>query len=263
MAWSDWLGSSIFANDGLWIPPSPEHRAAGLHLGADVVTVATGGHIGRLPWTRFRRDGPERWRLVTLLEAKGGSGVGVAVDGDDLVAAIDDVWRQRSRHRRVPWVKWPGDGRVIPLKGASAIFLGQDPDLDTLTHLCLHLRDRPDARRHLKDPARVVRLARDMGTCSLLAPPLTPSGGRRLTLEVTVAMQRLGYVHRLGGRPVPGDRVAPVPEIVAAVVDALTRGRYTAGLRLDRRRIEKAVRRHYFDVEPWPFAALADADPAD
>lgn len=71
-------------------------------------------------------------------------------------------------------------------------------------------------------------------------------------------MQRLGYVRRLGGRPVPGDPIAPVPEVVAAVADSLTRSRYTAGLRLDRRRIEKAVRRHCTDVEPWPFAALAD-----
>lgn len=91
MAWSDWLGSSIFANDGLWIPPSPERRAAGLHLGADVVTVATGTHIGRLPWDRFDGDRPERWALVSLLSGNGGStGVGVAVEGD----GIDDVRRQ-------------------------------------------------------------------------------------------------------------------------------------------------------------------------
>jgi hypothetical protein len=254
---SSWVASAIFANEGLWLPPSPERRAAGLHLGADVVTVASGRHIGRLPWDRFGGDGqkPGHWLLTGLLNGRGGStGVGVHVAGDGLTAATEDVWRRR----RWRLATWPlADPRLIPLK--SALDLGRtDAEIDTLTHLCRHLRDHPDARRHLTDPARVVRLAREMGTHTLRALPWSPTGLRRLTVEVTTAMHRLGYVHRLGGRPGPGDRVAPVPDVVAAVVDALTRSQYTEGLRLDRRRIEKVVRRHYTDVEPWPFAALAD-----
>ena len=74
------------------------------------------------------------------------------------------------------------------------------------------------------------------------------------TQSTLTAMRLLGYDHRIGGRPVPGDALAPLDEVVRRTVDLVYLTQGTSSTPGGSPTWPGATT---LDVEPWPFEALA------
>jgi len=64
-------------------------------------------------------------------------------------------------------------------------------------------------------------------------------------------------VHRYG-RPLAATELPPLSEVLQQTRALLERNPYRKGRTTDTALLEKIVRGHYYDVTPWPFAALVE-----
>ena len=69
-------------------------------------------------------------------------------------------------------------------------------------------------------------------------------------------MRGANIVHPLGGRPVPGDVLIDRDEAVSNIVDRLAATPYSRGPRVVSKHVGEVLDAEYFNIEPWPFAAL-------
>ncbi len=255
-----WLSAAYADGEGLCVPGHPEPRAADLLLRRRGVVVRAGRATAWLGWDDYlvpipaddAGDEPaDGWSVARLVEYRT-TGVGVEVRGARLLAATEAV-------REATVALWDYVGSVIDTRRVIR-FAGQgydahvtDEERDTLAALVAALGHRPELRDGMGDPARAARLADDLAARPVRR--LDPPPAIRMATQATLtAMRLLGYDHRIGGRPVPGERLAPLDEVVRRTVDLVY---LTQGITLDAGRVADLARRHYLDVEPWPFEALA------
>lgn len=255
-----WLSAAYADGEGLCVPGHPEPRAADLLLRRRGVVVRAGQATAWLGWDDYlvpipaddAGDEPaDGWSVARLVEYRT-TGVGVEVRGPRLLAATEGV-------REATVALWDYVGSVIDTRTVVR-FAGHgydahvtDEERDTLAALVAALGHRPELRDGLADPARAARLADDLADRPMrrLDPP---PAIRMATQAALTAMRLLGYDHRIGGRPIPGEALAPLDEVVRRTVDLVY---LTQGITLDGGRVADLAGRHYLDVEPWPFQALA------
>lgn len=116
----------------------------------------------------------------------------------------------------------------------------------------------PAARSGLGREHSLARLLADLGSRPLFerSPPEHHLMGDKLDIDIAIekVFARCG-VRRFGGRPVCGEPLPTVPDLVAPVRDALPG--WVHG-RVHEAQIEKQVAR-LLNVRPWPFGCLIDA----
>jgi hypothetical protein len=122
------------------------------------------------------------------------------------------------------------------------------------------LAERPALRERLADLHRTRPLAAALAG-SRLPPRMEPDAFRRSTIEVMVALKAVGYVHRVHGRPIPGDPLPDRAQAEARVREHLARNPYARDAAINSAAVARLVGSEYLDVEPWPFHALVRATP--
>jgi hypothetical protein len=227
-----------------------------------VVLVAGGCPEAPLPWDAYGNIDPELdrkpprdgWRIVHWSTGRGGLfGIAVQVSGAMETSQAGIVAEFGS------WgadVASPFTGRTLPVYPAKTVFTACHPMRWTLHTLCEILRDTPELRGRLADRIRTTRLASEIvsGAVGVFEPP---GGLRSSSVDVLAAIRRAGFVHpRM--RPVGSERLPTIDAAVGRVESLLAENLFRSGRSIDRRQIERLVRRAYLDVAPWPFAALVD-----
>lgn len=146
--------------------------------------------------------------------------------------------------------------RVVVIAPRALVGISSCPHAPLFRAFAEVMRNLPQLREALSDLRRCARLASDMGSFHL-GDPTAAVSLRRESLDVATAIRACGYVHRFR-RPL--DRVDPSPlgSAVAEVSESLRSSVYRAGRSIDRARVEASLKRNYFEVEPWPFAALCE-----
>lgn len=215
-----------------------------------------------LPWERYGSvrwimDGPAQdgWLVVAFVDGRAPAGIGVQVSGTFAVASHELFAATMTRWRRYHhwWGSGTWTGHTLPLI-PDVLHATCAKERATVRALIGVLTARPELRDRLGDSDRMTRLARD-----LAARPLgvvyERTGMTRDALDIVHAMHRAGFVHRFG-RPLPGDVLAPLAEVVSRTQQQLATNPYRQGRHTDDRIVEKYVRRNYTDVEAWPFDGL-------
>jgi hypothetical protein len=254
---STWFGEAVAADGGLWLPGRPP-RTAELHVGADGATLRAGPASARFRWDGHRsheRSAADGWAVTWATSTRAGSPIGIAIEvaladlarAKPVVAATATVRNRLGRaFRTTP---------LVPLRSHWRISRAVDAERDTLAALCASLAERPALRAALRGPERVDRLIEAMAAHPLRALP-ERTGTRRASMEVLATMHRLGYRHRIGGRPLPGDDLPPEGRVVDHVMTITARNPWARDVALDHAHVVALVRRTYSQVTPWPFAAL-------
>lgn len=252
-------------------------RGCTLWLTESGATVSFGSTWALLPWADHRASLPSPpvpgapgadvdeadrdpgWTISYLQAGQHGSNPGVAVRVCGLTIALVEPVRRASAGpgalgavwRRVR--KMTQGGPAVPL--AAALWFTQDErDRDLMEALCLVLAQRPEARARLADQDRVERLLADLRTARLRRF-YRGDGLRGITLDTIIALDALGYVHPVLGRPVAGDPIDAPDVVQQRVLDRLLGSPYHPD-GVEERAVADTVRRMYLDIEPWPFAAL-------
>lgn len=257
---SPWLNDARF-DAGLLIPGHPTRHAADLRLAPDGVEVgAQGIDATSLDWADLRSSltssggRADWWAITPWSPGRGGQiGVGIAVDGRyvERTAGV----RRATRSWRNRLNRFLQDGIVVPLCAVGHISWAVDRDRNTVELLCALLVERPDLRGRLAEQDRISELIRGLQTSKLDMPPYR-MGARRATTEILTALRLLGYEHRFHGRPLPGEVLPEIDEIVPRVLERIRSNRFAAGVVVDEDQVRSVVKRDYLDVEPWPVDAL-------
>ncbi len=260
-----WLAAAIPSDDGVVIPARPSDRGCDLAIRADGVTLTAGWTAVTLPWREFRPwpgplvlrpAAPERdsWCIAPFSTTQHDVpvGIGIEVTGRDVeatarVRALRNSWRNRL-------VRALQQGVVVPLAPEGAGERRFEGDRAVVAALCRVLAEHPEVRTRLDDPRRTRRLVQDMIRRPLREIVLVEPVARR-AFEISSSLKRLGCVHRLGGRPLPGDPLPDEGELAERVQVDLQRNPYSRDLDISLSQIRQAIRERYL-VEAWPFAAL-------
>jgi hypothetical protein len=256
---SRWFGSAVAVGGGLRLPGRPADHAASLHLGRDGVVLRMGTASARLEWECHRASGAfgshddGNWWLTSFARGRAGP-IGIAIGVERDAAAVTAGVRAATRTLRNRFHRLLQDDAIVPLRATGWARPGVAAERDTLSALCRALAERPAMRSRLADPACTRRLVRAMADRPLLARPEV-TAGRRDTTEVLGALRALGYRHLIGGRPLPGDLPA-LDLVVDQVFERLGHDPYARDVRPTRSKVAQIVRRHFLDVEPWPFEGL-------
>jgi hypothetical protein len=259
-----WLSGAKAGDGGLVLPGYPAYRfVADLVLGADQVVVRGRTASAALDWdectAQHRLTRPQDdWWMVGPWRTR----------GSDLIS-IHFIVRGRYVELTEPVRAGPTSWRTlapaamgqaaIPLfsSGGTRLYRRMpEAQWATVDVLCALLADTPELRERLRDPLRVARLAADMAAGPLPPNPLVRMGARRSTTEVLSALRNLDYPHRYGGRPLPGDALPPLDDMVEQVMAHLRSSLYAAGVSVDPRHARDVIQRLYLEVQPWPFGAL-------
>lgn len=247
-----WLDAARF-DGGLCIPGRVADRNPTLTLRPDGVRLTLGGALLTLPWEGRTAD-PVGWRISeTSVAGEAGPppGIGVALPVADIPQDLPAACVRKHAPQDLP-----DTTRVIELDGSYFRWAAFQPkQRDTVDALCRLLAERPQLRVHLDDRARMEDLIAAMQARAMTAFVFS-EGFRRLKVEVQSALAALGYIHHIGGRPIPGDSLDDVETIVTRVFEHWGEGRWTADFHPSRDDVAKLVRRWYADPAPWPFAAL-------
>jgi len=255
----DGTGALVIASD---VP-----RTVALRVRADVVEASFAGLSVALPWERYGnvhhvmdRVVGDGWAVTAY--AYGGAsafGLAVVVSGEFASAAHDLHELTMTRWRRL--VTWGSNvestltGRELPVLTAHGP-RQFDAERGTVTALMMVLVGNPQMRARLSDPSTVGRLVSDLANG--LVPLVYESGGiGRDSVDFIWALHQAGYVHRYG-RPLTVTDLPPLSEVMRTTQELLERNPYRSGRQTDTALLEKLVRRHYYDVAPWPFRALVD-----
>jgi hypothetical protein len=210
------------------------------------------GHVGSVLDGTPDQDG---W----IIGDWAGSGIGVAVrvsgcyeqSASEVVSATLSVWRRFESGMPGLWT-----GRSLPVLIGHTLFTASAPEYAVLAALCTAVHDNLRLRTKLGDLDRMRHLARDL---NIKRPTLRvpPTGLDRDSVDIHAALIALGFTHRYT-RPLTTIGLPTTAEVTDRVVDALDANPHRGGRAIDREQIERIVSRDYVDVEPWPFAALAE-----
>lgn len=263
---SRWFRRAV-ADGGLVLRGRRWFRSADLRLSPEAAEVRARGETLRLEWDDFRHqefplsgeavDAPaDGWWISPWTAGElGPSGVAVGL-GAGYVARATRV-RKAARGWRVHLDTSSSRRRLIPLWPIDVVSLGAENDRRAVEVVASLAASRPSVRERLSDEDRVRRLIDDMRDMRWAIEPFR-MGGRRRVVEVLTTMRLLGYEHRFGGRPLPGEPLPTADEVVETVLAKVHDSPYTSGLSFDERFVRDVVERHYLSVEPWPVAALLD-----
>jgi hypothetical protein len=263
-----WLDSAYGSEKGLVIPGTPQRYAADLRLSVDAVHVEKAGYDVALPWVETGK----LWHLGSYVRGKGtvdrpgipsipaggiiNAGLYTRGDYPDRMAPI--FLSLKAARRRLPFTDpfkgGIGVSYVVPLYARRNDTL-ISKDAWSIWNLCLLLAKRPQLQLRLGDPIRMQKLLRDLREHRL---PVVHGhlGVRTESVEIRTAMKGASIVHPLGGRPVPGDVLVDRDEAVSKIVARLATTPYSRGPKVVTKHVEEVLDAEYFNVEPWPFAAL-------
>jgi hypothetical protein len=260
-----WLAAARASDDGLHLPALHRKGRCELVLGFDCATVRAGWSAAPLAWHEYRAGSDpyplgdplssahkgDTWS-ITAASIETPTSVGIELTGRCIEATTLVRREWLTWKDRLPRIT-PAEVR-LPLVGRWSIDHRLDAERGTVIALCQLLAQRPDLRRGLDDPSRSRRLLED-----LRAHPLNPLGppdlGTRRQFEIGGALKRLGYVHPLAGRPLPGEPMPPRTEVIARVAAELRRSPFARDVFISTDQIHEVVASRYF-VAPWPFGAL-------
>lgn len=223
---------------------------ADLHLAARGAWVAYGDVGALLLWPDYGQLGAGLWRLTTWQQR-----AGISVWVQPATDAVRAVRKAATSGALGALNRWDmlGAGE-IPLAHGTRVSLSASGA--TLAALCTLLAQSESARDRLADAQRVARLCEALKTRALPAHG-HKLGVRRRTVEVLTAMDKLGIVHPIDGRPMPGERPDPPEVLLDRVLASVAHNPWADG-DIDRADALELIRAEYTDVEPWPFEALAD-----
>jgi transposase len=142
----------------------------------------------------------------------------------------------------------------LAFPGGIGLFAKPDSAI-TLSFLRRFPTARTELQLRLGDPIRMENLVRDLKQHRL---PVVRAhrAVRTESVEIRTAMRGASIVHSLGGRPVPGDVLVDREEAVSKIAARLATVAYSKGAKVISKHIEEILDAEYFNVEPWPFAAL-------
>lgn len=253
MALSVWMVRATPVPGGLLVPGRSTRRGCWLLLEPTGARVGADDLAVDLPYESYGARGDDAWTLSQWTTTRGGGSIGVAVQGTGRWAAALGPLRGRRRSLGGWLDRVQSSPGSVPLYLPRTVSLSVDADRSVLDVLLQTLARRPAWRPQLASPERVAQLLRDLDTHDHREVfPIT--GARRRTFETVLVLQRLGYVHPLRGRPLPGDPRPDGEQVVAAVLEALAANRYA--LPADEAQVRALVHRRYLDVAPWPLAAM-------
>jgi hypothetical protein len=263
-----WLDSAYSSEKGLVIPGTPPRFAADLRLSADGVHIEKAGIDVALPWTETGRS----WHLGSYVRGRktvdrvgvpstpsgGIINAGLYARGDHANRMVPIFVALKAGRRRLPFTdpfkRGIGASYVVPLYARRNDTL-LSKDAWSIWNLCLLLAERPELQLRLGEPIRMENLLRDLQQHHM---PIVHAhvGVRTETVEIRTAMRGASILHPLGGRPVPGDILIDRDEAVSRIVARMATIPYTRGAKVVSRHVEEILDAEYFDIEPWPFAAL-------
>jgi hypothetical protein len=263
-----WLDSAYGSEEGLVIPGVPTRYAADLRLSADAVHLAKAGYDVALPWAETGGS----WHLgsyvrgrktldrpgVPSIPSGGIINAGLYVRGDHLDQVVPIFLALKAARRRLPFAdpfkRGIGVSYVVPLYARRNDTL-ISKDAWSIWNLCLLLARRAELQSRLQDPIRMQNLVRDLRH-HRLAVVRSHLGVRTESVEIRTAMRGANIIHPLGGRPVPGDDLIDRDEAVSKIVDRLAATPYARGPKAVSKHIGEVLDAEYFNIEPWPFAAV-------
>ncbi len=266
---------SVDPRGGLGVASAREQRTASLALRADAAEVfyPTCESVA-LPWDRRGKvhdpygaewpdeKGIDGWLITSWSVGNGFGGLAVELTGHLRSASheILDMTVTRWRRVRHAFSEGPPASSLVPVvMPRMGPRRGAVGDLGNLGMLTALLAADPLYRARLEDPDRVARLAADLTAARFVWYVTDAGGARRDAIDVAVALQTAGFVHRHGGRPLSRGRVVAPDVVLAGVHKALAANPYRKGRAMvDDATIMRVARRNYLDVEPWPFAALVE-----
>jgi hypothetical protein len=266
--WPLWLDSASTSDKGLVIRGTPPRHAADFRLAVDGVHVERAGVDVALPWTETGMS----WHLGSYVRRRktvdragipstpsgGIINAGLYVRGHHVDRMVPIFLALTAARRRLPrgdpFKGGIGVSHVVPLyarRNDTVI----SKDAWSIWNLCLLLSQRPELQVRLGDPTRSENLLRDLTQHRLrvVAPHV---GVRTESMEIRRAMRGAGIVHSLGGRPVPGDVLVDRDEAISKIVARLATLPDSRSGKAVSKHVEDLLDTEYFDVEPWPFAAL-------
>lgn len=206
---------------------------------------------------------PPSWQLADWTGSRGGVG-GLAIR---LHGPYAPLGRRLIRESTPPLQRRPFGALILFLRGGSMVLSRQSvplipsvwpvsqSDRSTLAALCSVLRDRPDIRTRLGEPARVLRLAQDLTTGAVNRPPPLPDG-TAANRDLARALQRAGLAYPYG-RALTAADVATADDALARFNAELRRVPGNASRPPTQAAVEKFLTTHHAR-QPWPFAALVE-----
>jgi hypothetical protein len=265
-----WLDHAYCSDAGLVIPGSPQRYAADFRLSVDGVHVKRVGIDVVLPWAQSGRS----WHLGSYVRGSktvtraglpstpsgGMINAGLYARGEYADRMVPIFMSLRASRRRLPFTDPFKRGiemsYVVPLYARrNATLLSRDAW--SIWNLCLLLTQRPELQPRLGDPRRTENLLRDLRGHQL---PVARGhlGVRTESIQIRTAMKGANLVHTLGGRPVPGDALVERNEALAKIVNRIVTSPYGKGAKVNQKHVEEILDAEYFNIEPWPFAALIE-----
>lgn len=248
---SAWLAAAV-ADGGLLIPGSPSTRSSDFRLAPDSASAAADEVSVMFGWDDYRVGSVARsassWAISEWSTGRGGAiGVGVAVDGCYVESTKELRRRRRSLMNRVN--RALQDGVVVPLCVVGHTSGVMDADRTMVALLCSVLAERPALRPRLGDSGRMRRLVAEMVSQPHHEVPFH-MGGRRRTLEVLAALRTLGYEHRLGGRPLPDERIPSADELAPQVLAKIRANPYAESIDIDEAMVRDVINRTTWPLQP-------------
>lgn len=149
------------------------------------------------------------------------------------------------------------NGVVVPVVATvGRMSLPDDRQRATVQALCAVLAREPSRRARLDDEERCRRLVADV-TASWIGVPAPLRGMGRDSTDIHTAMDLLGLTYDYH-RPLEPLDPATADDVIDAVKAKVDANPYRAGRPpIERAEVAEIVRRHYLDIAPWPFQALA------
>ena len=245
----------------LLISSDPPHaNCVSLRLNDEGVDVlARGLDPAVLPWQAYAprysavlRKAPDGWIVNAYGSSSESPGIGIRVSGlykkacGRIIDATSTWWRELTHP------DGSDDTDVLPVVSLGP-FAGRAP-LDTVGALMRVLAARPELRPQLEQPERAWRLATDLHA-RLLRYPVRHVGVLRDTIDTITALRALGYVHPFG-RPIAGEPKPSLEEVVRRTHEHLDASPWREGRKASDAEITRIVCEEYYDIDPWPFAAL-------
>ena len=263
-----WLDSAYGSEKGLVIPGTPQRYAADFRLSVDAVHVEKAGYDVALPWAETGRS----WHLgsyvrgrktvdrpgVPSIPSGGIVNAGLYTRGDYPNQMVPIFLALKAARRRMPFAdpfkRGIGASYVVPLYARRNDAL-ISKDAWSIWNLCLLLAKRVELQLRLGDPIRMRNLLRDLREHRL---PVVHAhlAVRTESVEIRTAMRGASIVHPLGGRPVPGDVLVDRDEAVSKISARLATTQHARNPRGVSKHVEEVLDDEYFNIEPWPFAAL-------
>ncbi len=265
-----WLDAAYCSDTGLVIPGAPPRYAADFRLSVDGVHVEKAGIDVVLPWaqtgTSWHLGSYSRGRRtvdrpgVPSIPSGGIINAGLYTRGDSTNRMVPIFLSLKASRRRLPFTdpfkRGIGLSYVIPLyahRNDTVI----SKDAWSIWNLCLLLAQRHDLQPRLGELNRTENLLRDLRRHQL---PVVRGhlGVRTESVQIRTAMRGANIVHRLGGRPVPGDALVDRDEAISKIVTRLSTSPYAKGVNVNPKHVEEILDAEYFNIEQWPFAALVE-----